>query len=193
MTAVIVVCTGNVCRSPIAEGLMRRATEHRTVGAPITVSSAGTAGWEGSPAMPEAVEAAAERGVDISGHVATRLRPGMAAVADLVLCMAAEHRDQIASDEPQAVDRTFTLKELVRLLEGGARAAATPAARIAAAAAAARAGAEGGEHQDEDIADPLGLPLDGYRAIASELDGWIARLVPALFDPVPATLVSGER
>ena len=190
MTAVIVVCTGNVCRSPIAEGLMRRATEHRTVEAPITVSSAGTAGWEGSPAMPEAVEAAAERGVDISGHVATRLRPGMAAVADLVLCMAAEHRDQIASDEPQAVDRAFTLKELVRLLEGGARAAATPAARIAAAAA--RAGAEGSEHQDEDIADPLGLPLGGYRAIASELDGWIGRLVTALFDPVRATLVSGE-
>jgi len=121
MTAVIVVCTGNVCRSPIAEGLLRRATEHRTVGAPITVSSAGTAGWEGSPAMSEAVEAAAEREVDISGHVATRLRPGMAAVADLVLCMAAEHRDQIASDDPQALDRTFTLKELVRLLEGGAR------------------------------------------------------------------------
>ena len=82
------------------------------------------------------------------------------------------------------------MKELVRLLEGGARAAATPAARIAAAAAA-RGGAEAGEHQDEDIADPLGLPLDGYRAIASELDDWIARLVPALFDPVPAA-VSGE-
>jgi protein-tyrosine-phosphatase len=190
MTAVIVVCTGNVCRSPIAEGLMRRATEHRSIGAPITVSSAGTAGWEGSPAMPEAVEAAAERGVDISGHVATRLRPGMAAVADLVLCMAAEHRDQIASEEPQAVDRTFTLKELVRLLEGGARTAATPAARIAAAAARARA--EGSEPLDEDIADPLGLPLEGYRAIATELDDWLVRLVPALFDPVPATTVSAE-
>jgi protein-tyrosine phosphatase len=119
-----------------------------------------------------------------------RLRRGTAAAADLVLCMAAEHRDQIVSDEPQAVDRTFTLKELVRLLEGGARAAATPAARIAAAAAA-RAGAQAGEHQSEDIADPLGLPLDGYRAIASELDDWIVRLVPALFDPVPAA-VSGE-
>jgi len=198
MTAVIVVCTGNVCRSPIAEGLLRRATEHRTVGAPITVSSAGTAGWEGSPAMSEAVEAAAEREVDISGHVATRLRPGMAAVADLVLCMAAEHRDQIASDDPQALDRTFTLKELVRLLEGGARGggggaggAAAPPGAGSPAPAAPRAGAEAGEHQGEDIADPLGRPLDGYRAIASELDDWIVRLVPALFDPVPAT-VSGE-
>jgi hypothetical protein len=105
--------------------------------------------------------------------------------------MAAEHRDQIASEEPQAVDRTFTLKELVRLLEGGARTAATPAARIAAAAAA-RARAEGSEPLDEDIADPLGLPLEGYRAIATELDDWIVRLVPALFDPVPATTVSGE-
>jgi hypothetical protein len=38
----------------------------------------------------------------------------------------------------------------------------------------------------------LGLPLDGYRAIASELEGWIDRLVPALFDPAPAALVAGE-
>jgi len=191
MTAVIVVCTGNVCRSPIAEGLLRRATEHRPVGAPITVSSAGTAGWEGSPATPEAVEAAAERGVDISGHVATRLRPGMAADADLVLCMAGEHRDLIAREEPEAAGRTFSLKELVRLLEDGARTAATPAARIAAAARA-RAGAPGTPQPAEDIADPLGLPLDRYRAIASELDDWIDRLVPALFDPASAALVAGE-
>jgi len=53
MTAVIVLCTGNVCRSPIAEGLLRRATENRPVGPAITVSSAGTAGWEGSPATPD--------------------------------------------------------------------------------------------------------------------------------------------
>src|SRR5439155_18388152 len=119
MTAVIVVCTGNVCRSPIAEGLLRRATEHRSVRAAITVSSAGTAGWEGSPATPEAVEAADERGVDISAHVAARLRPGMAADADLVLCMAGVHRELIARDEPEAADRTFRLKELVRLLRGG--------------------------------------------------------------------------
>ena len=191
MTAVIVVCTGNVCRSPIAEGLLRRATEHRSVGAAITVSSAGTAGWEGSPATPEAVEAAAERGVDISGHVATRLRPGMAADADLVLCMAGEHRDLIARDDPAAAGRTFTLKELVRLLEDGARAAATPAARIAAAARA-RVAAPGTPRPDEDIADPLGLPLDGYRAIASELDDWIERLVPALFDPALTALLAGE-
>jgi protein-tyrosine phosphatase len=189
MTAVIVVCTGNVCRSPIAEGLLRRAAAHRPVGTPIAVSSAGTAGWEGSPATPEAVEAAAERGVDISGHVATRLRPGMVADADLVLCMAGEHRDLIASDEPETGARTFTLKELVRLLEEGAGAAGTPAARIAAAAAARTPGTD---HRDEDIADPLGLPLDSYRAIASELDDWIGRLAAALFDPVPASLASGD-
>src|SRR2546428_11836444 len=159
MTAVVVVCTGNVCRSPIAEGLLRRATERRPIGAPVTVSSAGTAGWEGSPATPEAVEAASERGVDISGHVATRLLPGMAADAGLVLCMAGEHRDLIARDEPEAAGRTFTLKELVRLLEDGARAAPTPRARVAAAGRA-RARAPGTPHPNEDIADPVGVPLD---------------------------------
>src|SRR5437660_4421992 len=178
MTAVIVVCTGNVCRSPIAEGLLRRATEHRPIGAPITVSSAGTAGWEGSPATPEAVEAAAEGGVDISGHIATRLRPGMAAGADLVLCMAREHRDLITRDEPEAAGKAFSLKELVRLLEDGARAAATPAPRIAAAARA-RVGAPLTPHPAEDIADPVGLPLDGHRAIAPAPDDVLERRAAA--------------
>ena len=90
-----------------------------------------------------------------------------------------------------ATPRTFTLKELVRLLEGGARAATTPAARIAAATRAPHA-APSIADPEEDIPDPLGLPLEGYRAIVSELDGWIQRLVSALFDPVSAALVTGE-
>src|SRR6185295_2788206 len=135
-------------------------------------SSAGTAGWEGSPAMPESIEAAFERGVDVSAHVARRLAPAMVEGADLVLCMAAEHRDALESGFPRSRQLTFTLKELVRLLE----ASPTPdplgpdqlTVRVATAAEARAAGFPGNPY-DEDVADPLGLPLESYRAIAWEL------------------------
>ena len=186
MTAVLVVCTGNVCRSPMAEGFLRAALERRFGHAAPAVSSAGTAGWEGSGAMDEAIEAAAERGVDISDHVARRLVPGMASAADLVVCMAAEHRDAISANEPAAAPRAFTLKELTGLLETstGGRAGEPDAlpVRIAAADAARRAGA--GDHVDADIADPLGSPLEVYRAVAWELDTWSERLVDATYGPV---------
>ena len=116
MTSILVVCTGNICRSPISEGLLRDALERRFGAAAPDVSSAGTSGLEGSGAMPESVRAAAELGVDISGHVARRLTATMAEEADLLLCMASEHRAVIAP-APDLDDRAFTLKELVRLLE----------------------------------------------------------------------------
>jgi protein-tyrosine phosphatase len=181
MTSILVVCTGNVCRSPMAEGLLRKAMiDALGEGAPA-VSSAGTAGWEGSAATPEAVAAAAEFDVDIAGHRARRLRPGMAETSDLVLCMAREHRDAILRSTPSVAGRTFTLKELVRLLERLADdGSGDPSARIAAADALRRADAPS-RADDDDIVDPLGLPLDGYRAIAAELDDRSTRLVRAAF------------
>jgi low molecular weight protein-tyrosine phosphatase len=193
MTAVLVVCTGNVCRSPMAEGFLRAALERRFGHAAPAVSSAGTAGWEGSGAMDEAIDAAAERGVDISDHVARRLVSGMAADADLVLCMAAEHRDAIDANEPEAGPKTFTLKELTGLLEASADGRADEPdvlpARVAAADVARRGGA--GQPRDMDIADPLGSPLDIYRAVAWELDTWSERFVEAAYGPVG--LPAGKR
>ncbi len=117
MSAVLVVCTGNVCRSPMAEGFLRAALERRFGGAAPAVSSAGTVGWEGSGAMQESVEAAAERGIDIADHVARRLDAEMTADADLIVCMAGEHRDAVGALDPPAAARAFTLKELTGLLE----------------------------------------------------------------------------
>jgi len=189
MAQVLLVCTGNICRSPMAEGLLRSALERRLGDRAPRVASAGTIARDGARAMPEAVEAAAELGVDISRHSARRLRREHIRDAVLIVGMAAEHRQDVRALVPEAEARTFTLKELVRLLEDGGHAEATPAARIAAAARDREAGTV---RPDEDVADPLGLPLDGYRAIAAELDDWIARLVSALWDPIPAALGSGD-
>jgi protein-tyrosine phosphatase len=194
MTSILVVCSGNICRSPVAEGLLRRGVQRRFGSDAPEVSSAGTIGLEGSSATPESVQAAAERGVDISSHVARRLTEPMIERADLLVCMAAEHRAAIATRLPTARDRTFTLKELARLLEDDAPAAPLSgdalAARIAIAGAARRGGGPTNPY-DEDVVDPLGMPLETYRAITWELDDWIDRLLAGLFGPVPAG-VAGE-
>jgi protein-tyrosine phosphatase len=182
MTSILVICTGNICRSPILEGLLRDALQRRFGAAAPNVSSAGTSGLEGSRAMPESVLAASELGIDIDGHVARRLTPTMSEAADLLLCMARDHRDRFA---PPLDARAFTLKELVRLLE---TLPASPAdvgpevltERIAGAELARRSGAVAVSY-DDDIADPLGQPLEAYRAIAWEIETWNERLVNALF------------
>lgn len=184
MTSILAVCTGNICRSPMAEGLLRVALERRFgVGAP-DVSSAGTTGLEGYEASPEGVEAARELGADIEGHVARRLSTAMAEEADLLLCMASEHRAIVEAATPSLAPRTFTLKELVRLLESLPVPDGDPfEVRLSAADAARRAGAVP-PSQDDDIADPLGQPLEAYRAIAWELETWIERALVGLYGPV---------
>jgi protein-tyrosine phosphatase len=197
MSSILVVCTGNICRSPLAEGFLRRDLRERLLDS-VEVSSAGTAGWEGEEAMRESVLSAAERDVDISGHIARRLLRDHVEAADLVLAMAGEHRDAIVRSMNEAAPKTFTLKELVRLLEelprpavGDTRPDGALTDRLREAHLHRSRFAGGPE--DEDIPDPLGQRIESYRAVASELEEWCRRLVDGLFGPVSATAaVAGE-
>jgi protein-tyrosine phosphatase len=193
MAEILVVCSGNICRSPIAEGLLRRALERRAGKDAPGVSSAGTIAVDGGLATAASIVAAGELGIDIGGHRARRLSAPLAA-ADLIVCMAAEHRDAIAALAPSAADRTFTLKELVRLLERAPLAVDAPSPSLAARIAeAARLRATGGSPNpfDEDVVDPLGMSADTYRAVAWELDRWIDRLVVALYGEVAVAAEGG--
>lgn len=181
----------------MAAGFLRSGLAERGV-AGVAVASCGTSGWDGSEAVPETRQAMVERGVDVSGHRARRFEPGMARDADLILAMAAEHRDAVAAAVPEAADRTFTLKELSRLLDrldgdapGDGAAERQPGA-LAAAASHLRASGTVEPSRDEDVADPLGLGVDAYRATAWEIEGLCTRILDAAFGPIPAAAAETE-
>jgi protein-tyrosine phosphatase len=150
--------------------------------------------------MPETVRAAGERGLDISTHRVRRLAIDDIVEADLVIAMASEHRDAVCDAVPEAASKTYTLKELVRLLERMPGDAAPERVSVderlrARVAQAARGRGDGrrAEDADQDVIDPLGMPYESYRAVAWELDEWMRRLASALFDRSVQPATAEER
>jgi glycine hydroxymethyltransferase len=184
MGTILVICTGNICRSPMASGLLESLLRDRGVHG-VTVESCGVSAWDGSPATPEGVEAMRERGLDISGHVARKMNPRIIESADLIVGMASEHREAVKRVTPNAAGRAFTLKELVYLLDSvGSPEGGTPRERLRGAAV--RADLVRRQHpdlqlEDEGVADPLGLGLETFRAIAWEIGSLCEALVDAVF------------
>lgn len=87
------VCTGNTCRSPMAEAIARSMAESRGL-AELRVSSAGTSAWDGAPASDGALLVAMEHGLDLNAHRARVLTPELVQAADLVLVMGPHHLDR---------------------------------------------------------------------------------------------------
>lgn len=91
---VLMVCLGNICRSPLAQGVLE--TRAAAAGVALTVESAGTSGWhDGSPPDPRAIAAAARRGIDISRQTARRVVPGDFRRFDLMCAMDRRNLDTL--------------------------------------------------------------------------------------------------
>jgi protein-tyrosine-phosphatase len=98
---ILFVCSGNTCRSPLAEAIARRTIEQagRT---DIEVSSAGTQAWDGSPASDGSLLVGIERGLDLSSHRSRRLTPEIVQESDVILVMAPSHLAQVKELDPAA-------------------------------------------------------------------------------------------
>jgi|SRR5687767_134849 len=103
---VLIVCTGNTCRSPLAAALFERALAARGY-TDVTVSSAGTGAWEGAPASEGAYLVGLENGLDLSSHRARLLTADLVKRADLILAMSSQHRARVAA--LGGADRVHTL------------------------------------------------------------------------------------
>lgn len=171
----LVLCTANVCRSPMAQGFLTAELASRGVGG--TVRSAGTAVGPERPPV-DAVAAMAAWGIDTSGHRARALEDGLLDAADLVLGMTRAHVREAVARVPAVLPRAFTLKELVRRATGvGARPTDEPfAAWLARVGEGRSRRALVGRSAGDDVADPIGGPPEAYQATAAELHGLVVAL-----------------
>ena len=110
MTLILFVCTGNVCRSPMAAGLLQQKVEARTH---TRVRSAGLWASDGQPASENALAVMAERGIDVSHHRAHNLTTDDVAEADLILAMTHEHARLIRHTWSQYAWKVYLLSEMV--------------------------------------------------------------------------------
>jgi len=149
---VLLVCTGNTCRSPMAEVMMRRqiaerlgCTEDELDGRGVIVVSAGIAAMAGCTPSSEAVEVMKEKGLDLREHESQPLTDKLVRHADLIYTMTNSHRHAMLRRWPNAACRTFSLRE-----------------------------------DEEDIADPIGGTTEVYRRCAEQIQHALVQRVTEL-------------
>lgn len=113
MSLIMFVCTGNLCRSPMAAGLLRHRLASEGLAETYEVASTGVWAVEDHPASANAISVMAERGVDLSGHIARTIRATDVAEADLILAMSREHEQMIRNTWPQYSWKVHRLSEMV--------------------------------------------------------------------------------
>ncbi|WP_217637077.1 hypothetical protein [Geodermatophilus telluris] len=178
----LLVCTGNICRSALAERL-GRAYLDEALGAhadEVVLVSAGVRAVVGSAMHPHSALVLRGLGGDPEGFRARQIRAATTIDADLVLTMTREHRREVLALAPRTLSRTFTLREAADLVRSVA--ADPPGAVLADRARTlvrelhdARPRRQ--SSPDDDIRDPIGLPLDVHQEIGEVI---AAALIPLL-------------
>ena len=163
----------------MAQGFLEQFLDD--VGADAEVESAGTLGWSGRPATPEAVEVMAERGIDIGAHRSRRLTTATVAEADLVIAMTRAHAWATTARSESKLDVTFLPGELNRLArKAGPRSDEEPLDEWVARLAEPRPNDRPIGHASDEIDDPVGERIDVYRCVADRLERDLAVFAPYL-------------
>ena len=189
---VLHVCTGNICRSPMAERLMREGLRQRLGDRAdaFEVRSAGTMGYAGDPMQPFAHSTLGTYSVDGSDFVARALEPLHVEEADLVLGATRQHRGAAVTMNPRAARRTFTLREFGRLLSV-VEAVGLPddledrARAVVEAAASNRGLVRADRPEDDDLEDPYMGPESGYVVCAQLVHDALQPPLDLIAGPLP--------
>ncbi len=145
--SILFVCTGNLCRSPMAEALMKKEME-KYPSYDIHISSAGVLTVDGRLASDPAILVMNERGIDIMGHHSTRINEGLLREADLVIVMETMHRDVLLSMTPDLDNKIKIMGDY-----------------------------HPDSENHHEIDDPYGLGLAEYRSCANEIHTCIRNLI----------------
>ena len=180
--SLLLLCTGNLCRSPMAEALFRRRAE--LCGAPLRVGSAGFATEAQAP--PEATLATMRRlGIDLSSHRSRLLTPAMLTQSDLVVGMTRAHVWEAAVMVPEIIPRAFVLGELDRLNRGiGGRIVGEPLELWLERLHDHRNRRGRGPSSGDEIPDPFGRRRGVHARVAGRLQELVLRLGDCAFEPL---------
>lgn len=182
---ILLVCTANACRSPMAEALLRQHLA--AAGVQATVRSAGTRVIEAGPVAPHVKRVIP----GLEQHRSHQVTPDMVVSADLVLGMTREHVREIVATEPAALRWTFALRDFVtRAKEHGIRDPEVPFEDWVAAIGEHRSPDDlwtpqwsPGIQNDDDIADPIGQMLMVFQSTAAELHDLLLLLLDLAWPP----------
>jgi protein-tyrosine phosphatase len=175
---IVFVCHANLCRSPMAEGLARRALDDAfgPTASTTVVSSAGTHAFAGSPMHQGSAQVLGECGIDATGFASRPLNSTILSNAGLVLTAAREQRAACVTMAPAANRRTFTLRQFIRYVEAvphdDGLTTGTASDRLRALVEkvnSIRHLVQPVSATDDDLPDPVRQPVEAFRVCADEL------------------------
>ena len=185
---ILVVCTGNICRSPLAEKLLQ--SRLTTAGIPAIVTSAGTRALVDHPMTDEAAFLATQYGAEPTLHAAQQLTADRIAVADLVLTATREHRGEVVSLHPRANRYAYTLNQFARLVDANPPAIEQPVVELVETPTIkdylAEISATKGlavpplDPNDDDIEDPYRRSAEVYDRVGVVIDKSVTTIATAL-------------
>lgn len=146
---ILFVCTGNSCRSVMAEALLKKYLSERGRG-DIAVNSCGVAAFLGSPPTVNTIKVMEEEGADVSGYKSTPLSKDLIDKSDLILVMEKVHREEVIMQAPWAKDKIHLLRKFVE---------------------------KNSSERDLSVQDPIGKPLEVYEQVRDIIKESVQELI----------------